>query len=61
MAAEREAQLLADKESGGHHHVKSAGFKAFARDSWKAIKLNWVLFVWMVFLMAGFNACSHGR
>ncbi|KAJ9498335.1 hypothetical protein H2202_006022 [Exophiala xenobiotica] len=60
MAAEREARLLADEQSGGQNHVKSAGFKAWTRESWKAIKLNWVLFVWMVFLMAGFNACSHG-
>lgn len=61
MAAEREAQLLADKEQGGHSHVKGAAFKAWLRDSGAAIRQNWVLFVYLVILMTGFNSCSHGR
>ncbi|OQV05395.1 hypothetical protein CLAIMM_10146 isoform 1 [Cladophialophora immunda] len=60
MAAEREAQLIADKQTGDHSHVKSAAFKAWVRDSWVAIKQNWVLFVYLVVLMTGFNSCSHG-
>ncbi|KAL6242089.1 hypothetical protein RBB50_011001 [Rhinocladiella similis] len=60
MRAEREAQLLADKEKSGEHHVKAAGFKAWTRESWVAIRQNWVLFVYLVILMAGFNSCSHG-
>ncbi|EXJ59258.1 MFS transporter, SHS family, lactate transporter [Cladophialophora yegresii CBS 114405] len=60
MRAEREAQLIADKERGGHSTIRAAGYKAWLRDSWIAIKLNWVLFVYMVILMTGFNSCSHG-
>jgi hypothetical protein len=45
MRAEREARLVAEEKHGGHAHVKSAGYKAWLRDSWIAIKLNWVLFV----------------
>ncbi|KIW67868.1 hypothetical protein, variant [Phialophora macrospora] len=60
MRAEREAQLIADKERSGHSEVRAAGYKAWIRDSWIAIKLNWVLFVYMVILMTGFNSCSHG-
>ncbi|OAL30920.1 hypothetical protein AYO20_08505 [Fonsecaea nubica] len=60
MAAEREAQLIADKQRGDHPHVKSAALKAWARDSWVAIKQNWILFVYLVVLMTGFNSCSHG-
>jgi hypothetical protein len=45
MRAEREAKLVAERELGGHAEVKGAGYKAWLRDSWIAIKLNWVLFV----------------
>ena len=61
MAAEREARLLAAQESGDDpHDFKAAGFRAWVKDSGKAIRENWVLFIYMVILMAGFNACSHG-
>jgi hypothetical protein len=45
MKAEREAQLIADQDCGGQTHVTAAGYKAWLRESWTAIKLNWVLFV----------------
>ena len=61
MRAQREAKLIADEVCGGHSNVKAAGYKAWLRDSWIAIKLNWVLFVYLVILMTGFNSCSHGR
>jgi SHS family lactate transporter-like MFS transporter len=61
MRAEREAQLIADQERGGHAEIKGAGYKAWLRASWIAIKENWVLFVYLVILMTGFNSCSHGR
>ncbi|KAG5912992.1 hypothetical protein E4U42_001588 [Claviceps africana] len=37
-----------------------AGLAAFGRESGRAIRENWVLFVYMVVLMAAFNSCSHG-
>ena len=58
--AEREAQLRADKEAQGSDHVAASGLKAFGRVAWKGWKENWFLFCYMVVLMAGFNACSHG-
>lgn len=39
---------------------KRNGLRAFAREAWLAIKQNWVLLIYMVILMAGFNSCSHG-
>lgn len=61
MKAEREARLLQDSGRGGEAaHAKAAGLRAWVRESWKAIKQNWVLFIYMVFLMSFFNACSHG-
>ncbi|KIW99720.1 uncharacterized protein Z518_11133 [Rhinocladiella mackenziei CBS 650.93] len=60
MAAEREAQLIAEKESAGQTHVKAAAFKAWIRASGTAIAQNWVLFIYLVILMTGFNSCSHG-
>lgn len=58
--AEREANLVADKEAQGASYVAVAGYKAFAREGWKAIKKDWFLLIYMVVLMSGFNACSHG-
>ena len=59
MKAEREARLLHEHgDTGGH--AKAAGLRAWTRESWKAIKENWVLFIYMIFLMSFFNACSHG-
>lgn len=59
MKAEREARLLQDKREG-KDHAKAAGLRAWLKDSGKAIRQNWVLFIYMVILMSFFNACSHG-
>ncbi|KAG5992537.1 hypothetical protein E4U54_003618 [Claviceps lovelessii] len=33
---------------------------AFGKESGRAIRHNWVLFVYMIVLMTAFNSCSHG-
>jgi MFS transporter, SHS family, lactate transporter len=59
MKAEREARIVQEKGEG-HGHAKGAGLRAWLKDAGIAIKQNWVLFIYMVFLMSFFNACSHG-
>ena len=61
MAAEREAQLIADKSQGTDMqvHVKSAGLKAWAKDATIALKGNWVLLCYMVVLMTGEQSNSY--
>jgi len=49
------AQLNSDEKA-----AKTNGLRAFAHESWLALKQNWVLLIYMVILMAGFNSCSHG-
>ena len=58
LKAEREARIR--KGLGEAEHAKALGFRAFMKDSGKALKENWVLFIYLVVLMSGFNACSHG-
>ncbi|KAI9874502.1 MAG: hypothetical protein M1830_009679 [Pleopsidium flavum] len=58
MKAEREAKLKA--ESGGEGQMKATGLRAFGREAGTALKRNWVLLVYMVIVMTGFNSCSHG-
>ena len=62
MKAEREAKLAYEHRGSvsGAGHAKASGFRAWAGESWHAIKENWVLFIYMVLLMSFFNACSHG-
>lgn len=55
MAAEREARFIA-----GTSNVKNAGLRSWLGTVWADIKRNWVLFIFMVVLMTGFNSCSHG-
>ncbi|KAH9884840.1 carboxylic acid transporter [Xylariomycetidae sp. FL2044] len=57
MKAEREA-IQAEKYSGTN--VKTSGAKVWLREVWISIKLNWVLFIYMIVLMTGLNSCSHG-
>ena len=57
MQAEREARLIADNEQGGQSAVKAAGYRAWLRDSWVAIKLNWVLFVRLLLFLG--KMCSQ--
>ncbi|KAL9115331.1 MAG: hypothetical protein Q9227_000652 [Pyrenula ochraceoflavens] len=66
MVAEREARLEAEKsgdlpaDGAEPAEIKGAGLKAYLRENARAARENWVLLVYMVILMAGFNACSHG-
>ncbi|KAJ5797627.1 uncharacterized protein N7503_006923 [Penicillium pulvis] len=55
MKAEREAR--ANAVDG---HASAMGFRIFIRDAGRALRANWVLFVYLVVLMTGFNSCSHG-
>ncbi|KAJ5115999.1 hypothetical protein N7456_000347 [Penicillium angulare] len=57
MKAQREARANAatnDSSAGG------SSFRIFVRDSMRDLRENWVLFVYLVVLMVGFNSCSHG-
>lgn len=55
MQAERAARAHAEGE-----HAKAAGLRVFLRDAGRALGANWVLFVYLVVLMTGYNSCSHG-
>ena len=63
MRAEREAKLAAEKAEAtveGTPAVKHKGIRAFLIEAGRAFRANWFLVIYMVVLMAGFNACSHG-
>lgn len=55
MIAEREARANAEGAD-----AKARGLRVFLRDAGRAFAANWVLFVYLVVLMTGFNSCSHG-
>ena len=57
MKAEREARA---QSGGGESHSRTGGLRVFVRDAGRALRDNWVLFVYLVVLMTGFNSCSHG-
>lgn len=54
MKASREAK----HES--HDHTEVRPLVSFLKEANQAFRDNWVLFVYMVILMAGFNSVSHG-
>lgn len=58
MAAEREEMERLQSERGGA--LVNAGAKAWLHQMKVDLKRNWVLFIYMVFLMTGFNSISHG-
>ena len=60
MAAEREEMQRLKMTHGGAERAKQVGARAWMSASWRDIKGNWVLFIYMIFLMTGFNSCSHG-
>jgi len=60
MKAQREAEHAARQTSHGKQNVKSNGLWAFLGNAGKAVKQNWVLLIYMVVIMTGFNSCSHG-
>lgn len=55
LAAEHEARFIA-----GTSNVKNAGLRSWLGAVWADAKRNWVLFIFMIVLMSGFNSCSHG-
>lgn len=57
MKAEREAKLRSGEET---EQTFKEGMKAWWKDSREAVKANWFLMIYMVFLMTGFNSTSHG-
>ncbi|KAF2234553.1 sugar transporter [Viridothelium virens] len=76
MKAEREAKLAAEKagtrvvgdgiqeesmagvQTAGD--VERKGIKAFLSEAGRAFRANWFLIIYMIVLMSGYNACSHG-
>lgn len=58
LKAEREARHAQNGQDGDAG--KAASLRAFLTDFNKAFRANWVLFVYMVILMSGFNSVSHG-
>ena len=57
--AERETRHAQDR-AHGTTRTKSGALRAFASDANQAFRKNWVLFAFMVVMMAGFNSVSHG-
>lgn len=62
MKAEREAKAAQATEHLADDKPKSrtAHVRAFGKEAGHAIKKNWVLLVYMVVVMTGFNSISHG-
>ncbi|KKZ62883.1 hypothetical protein EMCG_02728 [[Emmonsia] crescens] len=60
MKAEREARARADSSVEVGSKGKHIALRAFFRDGSRGLKDNWVLFVYMVVVMAGFSSCAHG-
>lgn len=65
MAAEREAKLVLERQAEGEGvqegtHVAKAGLRSWFRETWKGLKEYWVIFVYLIFLMTGWNSISHG-
>lgn len=66
MAAEREARLLLERQAGGQDGdnaavpVKKVGLKSWFKESWLAMKEYWTIFIYLIFLMTGWNSISHG-
>lgn len=57
MKAQRETAIAAREEQ---RHTTAQGLRAWARETLDAIRSNWVLFVYMILLMTGFNFIGHG-
>jgi len=61
LKAEREALHAAQHSSGGDSSVgNTSGLRAFLHRAGREVKQNWVLLVYMIVIMTGFNSCSHG-
>ncbi|KAI1916284.1 hypothetical protein LOZ58_003099 [Ophidiomyces ophidiicola] len=59
MKAEREARLKL-KNSEAVEQKKTSSLRAFLNDAGKALRQNWVMFIYLVVLMTAFNSCAHG-
>lgn len=57
MKAERETRV---KAQGNGDNKAALGMRAWMKESGKAVKENWFLFIFMIVMMSGFNAVSHG-
>lgn len=55
MKAEREAAL-----ANGNEPTANYGARAWLKDLALGLKANWVLFIYLVVLMTGYNSSSHG-
>lgn len=40
--------------------MKSSDLRAFLYEAWKGLRENWVIFIYLVVVMTGFNSCAHG-
>lgn len=65
MVAEREARLVLERQADGQEvgeddQIKGAGVKEWFKDCWAGIKEYWVIFIYLIFLMTGWNSISHG-
>lgn len=66
LKADREAQVISEQTTQepsatrSRNTTKYLELAAFAKESARAIRQNWVLFIYMVIMMTGFNSCSHG-
>ncbi|KAH8696177.1 carboxylic acid transporter [Talaromyces proteolyticus] len=62
--AERETRtvtIITEQDKGTSYQIeKFGGLRAFWEQAVAALKLHWVLLLYMVILMTGFNSCSHG-
>ncbi|KAL1958884.1 hypothetical protein VTO42DRAFT_3437 [Malbranchea cinnamomea] len=65
MKAEREARIKAEEAESSESSERQSnsrfnGLRAFLRDANQGMRENWVIFVYLVVIMTGFNSCSHG-
>ncbi|KAJ4366101.1 hypothetical protein N0V83_007736 [Neocucurbitaria cava] len=63
LKAERAVRATSTQGDGGTSATsakKPNGIATFGREAGRAVKQNWVLLIYMVVLMTGFNSCSHG-
>lgn len=59
MKAEREARIH-QAAAEGHTSTKASGLRAFLHDAGSGMRANWVVFIYLVVIMTGYNSCSHG-
>jgi len=60
MKAERDAEHAALKARHNETHIKANELRAFLTQAGQAVRGNWVLLIYMIVLMSGFNSVSHG-